>query len=270
MRMKKMIGGALPITALPLLVLPLLLCACSQGFLPMINRLAADPVIQEPRVSSFVDEFCCTVEWDRDPAADSYILERAADAFSPVYYTVYQGTDPSYTDTDCLDQTRYLYRLRKVKGDMTFDASEPVLGVGSATCRDDLEPNDSEETATPLDYDRAANMYWYSSYDETTIEDVDWYSVSVPPRKVATIIITQVDWPAGSIPTSTYMYYYLKGNAPTPAVNNAPVTISNASYQAKTFYFSLYPNKNLFTADPSQPGGNIISYTVALVMISEH
>lgn len=267
--MKKTIGGALPMTVLPLLVLPLLLCACSQGFLPLIGRLAADPTVQAPRVSSFIEEFSCSVEWDEDPAADSYVLERAVDASSPVFSSIYQGNDLSFTDTECMDQTRYLYRLSKVKGNRTFDASEAVLGVGSATCRDDLEPNDSEQSATPLNYERFANMYWYSSYDETTIDDVDWYSVSIPPRKTGYIVFTQLDWPGSLNLGYTWMFFYLKGSPPVPVVNNAAVQIDNTSYESKTFFFSVYPNKNLFTADPSQPGGNIISYTVSLTMITD-
>jgi hypothetical protein len=92
----------------------------------------------------------------------------AWDSSEPVFDVVDRGAETSYSDIDSGDQGRYLYRVRKIKEEKTFDASEAVLGVSSATCRDDLEPNDMEDTATALEYDRTANLYFkvYPNPDE--------------------------------------------------------------------------------------------------------
>jgi hypothetical protein len=249
------------------LVVPVFLCACGASLLQEMDRLAADPTVETPRVSSFIEELTCGIEWTADPAADAVLVERAADASTPVYEVIYSGPDTSYTDTDRTDQGRYLYRLRKVKGDRTFDASESVLGIGSATCRDSLEPNDAEDSATPLEYDRSANMYFYRSYSGAVIQDDDWYSVSIPPRRTAHIVITQDGLGGGAI--NTYMYFYLKGSPRIPVINNQDIPINNTSYETITYLFKVYPNPDEFISDPTLAGGTVIGYTVSLNSITQ-
>lgn len=248
------------------ILLSLLLVSCSAGFLDQMGRVLADPSPSAPRVSSFVSEYCIDAAWDPDKAAEEYILERADDSVSPSWSTLYRGAATLFSDTTCADQRRYLYRLSMVRGSRVFGPAEAAVGIGSAACRDQLEPNDTEQTATPLDYDRAANLYYYRACSGAVVQDVDWYSVSVPPRRTANIVVTQSGLTGGSV--NTYMIFYLKGTAPAVIVNNAAIPITNPAYETRTFLFRISPNPAEFIADPTLAGGSFIDYTVSLFSIT--
>jgi len=209
------------------------LAGCSEGLLAELDRLAEDPSPSTPSVESFATELSISVTWPSDPAADEYVLERADDSVTPVYAQVYRGDATFYTDTNCVDQGRYLYRLATVKGQKSFGPSAPALGVGSATCRDALEGNDSETRATALDYDRSANLYFYRSFTGAVVQDVDWYSVVVPPRRQANIVITQINPAPGGLTTA--LVFYLKGMIPIPVTNSQAIPIYNTAYASATF-----------------------------------
>ncbi len=242
------------------------LTGCGDGFLAAMGRIGADPAAVAPRVASFGTEYAISVSWDADPAAEEYILERATDALSPSWSVVYTGAGTSFDDTERTDQVRYLYRLTLTRGSRVFGPSDAVVGVGSAACKDSLEPNDSQDEATPLEYDRTANLYYYRSYAGETVEDTDWYSVSVPPRRIANVVVTQKGLSGGSV--STFMYLYVKGSSPVTVMNNVAIPITNTSYETQEFLIRITPNPDQFIADPTLAGGSFIDYTVSLVSIT--
>ncbi|HEY9595573.1 MAG TPA: hypothetical protein VHE79_13930, partial [Spirochaetia bacterium] len=247
-----------------------LLCAalagCGEGLLSVMGRVNADPSPIAPRVASFDTEYAIAVSWDADAAAEEYVLERATDAASPSWSAVYRGGGTSFTDTGRVDQTRYLYRLSMTRGSRVFGPTESVVGVGSAACKDSLEPNDTEEEATALEYDRTANLYFYRSYGGQTVSDTDWYSVSIPPRRVANIVVTQAGLTGGSV--STFVYFYLKGSAPVSVTNNVAIPVTNTSFETRTFLMRITPNPDQFIVDPTLAGGSFIDYTVSLLSIT--
>jgi hypothetical protein len=248
-----------------------LLCsaACSPGLLDELDRVLRDPVVSAPRASSLEQEYRIELTWEADEAADEYQLERAEDAAQGSFLPVYRGSATRYLDADCRDQCRYLYRLSKLRGTRSFGPSAPVLGVASATCRDELEPNDSEGQATPLEYDRRANLFYYRAtpglYPGAELQDDDWYSVLVPPRRKANLLVTQPGLEPGS--PYTFLYFYLKGTTPFRVVNNQLIEITNPSYEAKTFLFELFPNPDDFILEPTLGGGMLVDYTLSLYSI---
>lgn len=246
-------------------VAALALGACGEGLLAELDRVSADPSVAAPAVASFLDELAISVSWPVDPAADLHVLERAEDAASPVYAVVQRGTATSYLDTACVDQRRYLYRVSALKGERLFGPSAPSLGVGSATCRDSLEPNDAETTATALDYDRSANLYYYRSFAGAEVSDVDWYAVVVPPRRKANIVVTQVSPAPGGLTTA--LVFYLKGTVPQPVTNSLAIPIDNPSNESVTFIFEISADPDEVVLDPSLAGGSTIDYTVSLASI---
>ena len=239
--------------------------ACQAGLLQDMSRSLGDPTVVVPSATSFVRENIVDVSWPQDANADLYILQRALDNASPSYSTVYSGTDTQYQDTNCTDQGRYLYRLTKTRGTKSFGPSDVVMGVASAVSKDSLEPNDLESQATSLTSTLAANLYYYSSVFQQNgapmvTQDVDWYSVSVPPHRKANIVVTQDGLQGGS--TNTWMYFYLKGNVPSQIVNNSPIVITNYSDSATmAFLFKIYPIPSSFAVNG---GGSLITYTVSL------
>ncbi len=239
----------------------LLLFSCTEGLLIDMERISSDPVVEVPRVVSFVEELTLEIAWDSDPGADKYILYKAEDALVPVYEILYQGTELSVTDTDITGEHRYLYALGKVRGTVLFGPSDPVLGIGSSVIRDSLEGNNTKDKATSLVWDLDANIYYYRSNDGEVIEDYDWYSISVPPRRKAMIIVTQNGLGSGS---DSWMNYYLEGHVTETIVNSNAISVENYSYEEKPFYFLISPNSSEFIGNPALGGGGLINYRISL------
>jgi len=192
------------------------------GLLGDILRVNTDPVVEVPSVTSFEKEETIEITWNADPGADEYILYRAEDAVIPVYKILYQGTSLSLTDTDVTGEHRYLYTLGKVRGTVLFGPSDPTLGVGSNVIQDNLEGNNIKEKATILVWDLDSNLYYYRSNDGEEIEDLDWYSIYVPPRRKAMIIVTQDGLGSGA---DSWMNYYLEGHVPETIVNSNAIRV---------------------------------------------
>ncbi len=252
------------------LMMGLLFSSCSgDGLLHEMSRTLGDPDLVMPAVSSFVTENHIKLSWPADANADQYILQKALDATNPVYSVAYSGTGTQYDDMRCNDQERYLYRLTKTRGDRSFGPWDAVMGVASAVCRDALEPNDIESQATTLTSAFAANLYYYSSEAQQNgavlvQQDVDWYSVSVPPHRQANIVITQDGLSTGSV--NTWMYFYQKSFNPVQIVNNQAIVVRNYSDTAtQTFLFKIYPIPSSFAVNG---GGSLITYTVSLNSIT--
>jgi hypothetical protein len=251
-----------------LALLPLLLAAgCSPGLLPELDRVLRDPVASPPSVSSLERELRIEVSWEEDPAAEQYLLERAEDSLLGVYLPVYRGTGTIYTDTDCRDQGRYLFRLSKTRGSRLFGPSSAVLGVASDTCRDGLEPNDTEEQATELgDFQLRANLYYYRATPRPdsgqVLQDSDWYSLEIPAQWVAYLLITQVGLPSGS--EYTYLRFYQKAATPIHVVNNQLVPVANPSPETRRILFKLSLDPADFILEPTLGGGTQVDYTLSL------
>ncbi len=251
-----------------LALLPLLMASgCSPGLLPELDRVLRDPTVSPPQVSSLDRELRIEVCWDPDPAAEQYILEKAEDSLLADYSEVYRGTGSFYTDTDCQDQGRYLFRLSKTRGSRLFGPSRAVLGVASQTCRDGLEPNDSEDQAAVLgDFLRQANLFYFratpSLHPGQVLQDADWYSVEVPPQWTAHILITQAGLPTGS--EYTYLYFYQKAAAPIHVVNNQLIALSNPSPEPRSMLFKLYLDPADFILEATLGGGTLVEYAVSL------
>jgi hypothetical protein len=247
------------------LALPLALAACSEGLLSDLDRPARNPGPQVPAVVSFESELSVTVTWRDDDAADSYVLERAPDGAVPVYQAVHIGRATRFVDAQCEDQVRYLYRLLAVRGRRSFGPWGAALGVASGTCRDALESNDSEESATPLEYDRSANIFFYRSFGGDVVEDIDWYAIEVPPRRQANVVITQVNPAPGGLATA--LVFYLKGSVPVPVTNSQAIAIANPSNARQTLVFRVSVDADEVISDPLLAGGATIDYTVSLASI---
>ena len=244
--------------------------SCSEGLLTDISRSLDDPVVVAPSAASFIHENRIDVTWPRDRGADEYVLERATDAAVPVYAVVSRGTSTNYVDTDCADQGRFLFRLTKIRGTKSFGPSAAVLGVSSAVCRDSLEPNDDESQGTTLTSTLAANLFYYSSilqqHGAALVEqDVDWFTLTVPPDRTANIVVTQQGLQGGS--TNTWMYFYLKGTNPQQIVNNQAIPVTNYSNLTATFLFKIYPIPSSFAVNG---GGSLINYAVSLNSITSN
>jgi hypothetical protein len=244
-------------------------CAsCGTGLLGTLERSIDDPTIAEPTVVSFAKENQIDVSWAADTRADEYILEAASGSdSSPSYSVVYQGTATQYEETNCVDQSLHLYRLTKTRGSKQFGPSQAALGVGSAVTTDAQEPNDDEASATDLGYEKDANLYYYRSYGGLELEDADWYSITIPPRMVARVVVVQTN-PTITGNSDTWMYYYQKGILASPIFNDLPIEINNFAYSTQTITFKIYPRTEYFMGAGGAAGGSMINYSVKLYSMS--
>lgn len=256
------------IKMMPAVFIVILGVSCSDGLLGDMERVLKDPVVSPPEVCSFENGNILTVAWAKDPGADEYLLYRTPDTPVPVYSLVYRGTELSYKDTDVQNEEtggRYLYTLTKARGTKLFGPSDPVLGVVSGVIPDSNEDNDTLEKATELVWDLQSNLYYYRSYSGEELIDHDWYSITVPPRRKAIVVITQNGLNGGE---SSWMSFALVENVPQTVVSGNSIAINNYAYSEKTFYFLVSPRPAKFINDPAQGGGSFINYTVSLNQIT--
>ncbi len=247
--------------------LALAAASCGEGPLDAMLRSAEDPVVVAPEAESFAAELTIGLSWPADDRADEYLLERASGSVpAPAYELAYRGRETSYRETACIDQGLYLYRLTKLRGSRVFGPSAAVLGIGSATRRDPWEPNDAEGLATDLGYQKAANLYYYRSYGGLELRDADWYSLRLPPRMVAYVVVEQT-LPALSGTEATWMLFAAEGQVPTPVLNGTPIALPNYAYGERRLAFEILPHAADFIGSGGPQGGNLIDYSLRLVRI---
>ncbi len=244
----------------------LLLCAgCSDGLLTEMDRLAADPELVSPEVASFQEELTVSVSWDEDEAADEYVLRRAEDTAGVLSYKIlYEGSLSSYRDTDVADEGRYLYTLAKKKGNREFGPSRPVLGVGSDCIGDIWEPNNTKEQAATLDHELIANSFYYEdAATHSTLQDTDWYKISIPPRCSASIVVVQSD----PIPAqnSSHLSYLVEGTGPAETIASGVLyPIENTGLTTAAFLFCIRPRAEECREELTLSGGTVIKYTLQI------
>lgn len=236
----------------------LCLISCDSGMYELVSRPQNDPYDFSMKVDSFDEENKIKCSWEKDLAADKYILMRSDDMQNLKFKEIYSGEDLSYIDMNLPDNKKYIYRLDKIRGSARFIGTKHFLGVYNDKKRDEYEPNDIKWKSCFLEDPKRANLYYYSSYDGAVIEDVDWYKVKIKPKRMVEISIT---YSAGqpvfivSLPPN--------GDELKPA-SDAPFKIRNDDHEEKYFYFKVKIDKTLFS-----PLTASTFYTYTLKLISE-
>ena len=238
--------------------------SCNDGLFGTLNRTTLDPFTEIPTVISFLESHSITVKWTEDEGADEYILERALDSIMPVFSEVYRGNATEYVDRNKSDETLYLYRLSKRRGQKTFPASDPALGVSTLTTRDSHEENNDEKKATYLSYyTLSANMPFYRAYNGLTVSDADWYCVDIPPRWMVSIVIVDLKIEYG---TETHFRAYIKDTPPQDVIQSYPFHITNYENFPARHYFKIYPKEGKYIdAMGGGAGGAVVDYTIQII-----
>ena len=236
--------------------------SCQPPIFEKLSRTEDDPVAEVPSVVSLVKESTITVTWTRDEASDSYIVERKEDTASSIYEQVYAGKTSSYTDYP--DEGRYYYRLRKVRGTKTFEASSGALGISATVTRDMHESNDNASTANFLESDVIANMFYFKGLDGQVVSDSDWYYIELPPDSKAYVSVDD-DSLSGSALTTHFMVS--RPGVPEENISDLQAfVIENPDSQRKNVYFKIVPYPTLFLATATA-GGSVVSYTISIESI---
>ena len=177
----------------------------------------------------------------------------------------HRGTELAFTDEEAGSGVRYLYTLGKLRGRKRFGPSDAVLGVGSPVVEDGNEPNDTKESSTELVWDLQSNLYYYQSYTGQALTDYDWYSVTVPPRRIANIVIVQDGLNSGE---DTYLKFSQEGHSSEEVVNNFSIPITNYTYEKAEYRFLISPNPPDFISSPDQGDGEVVNYNISLDSIT--
>ena len=236
----------------------LYLISCDAGMYELVSRPQNDPDDFSIKVDSFDEENKIKCSWEKDLAVDKYILMRSEDVRNLKFKEIYSGEDLSYIDMNLPDNKKYIYRLDKIRGSLKFVGKKHFLGVYNDKKRDEHEPNDIKENACFLEDPKRANLYYYSSYDGSEIEDVDWYKVKIKAKRMVEISITY----SASQPVFI-VGLPLNGDELKPA-SDASFKIRNDGHEEKYFYFKIKIDKTLFS--PLTASG---FYTYTLKLVSE-
>ena len=246
-----------------------LLCfvACKQNmYEEILFRTLEDPFYDVPKTNSLKKEKTVYLSWEEDDASDCFFLMRAMDDDNLNFTCIYQGRETNYIDTNIEEQTRYVYRLDKQRGNKKFIGETYALGYAS-TCREDsCENNNNETVATLLTHEFICNLPCVKYITENKIViDEDWFYIEVPPRRNVDIIITQEGLPQnsnGSEQPSTNLMLQVVGKESISVTQNNAITIKNTALEANRFYFRVYPNTTtLLASDTFQ---TVIEYTISL------
>ncbi len=251
-------------TAAICMVVPVaaIVSSCGSELFGVLSRDAGDPAVVAPRAYSMERPLAVTVRWAADEAADFFALERKEDTESSRYVEVYRGTETGFVET--LAEGRYYYRLTKVRGERPFGPSSPAFAVASPVTRDEYEPNDDMETACPLESAVVASLFYFRGSDGQTVSDSDWYRVSLPPRSVARISLTDYAIEGGE--EDTHFVAYRAGLADRVVHNMHPFEIENDANVRREMFFAIKPNAVKFIPSVDS-GGRVIAYRLVVERI---
>ena len=253
------------------IVLAFLVCSCSENaFEDILFRTMNDPFDDTPSADSLIKEHTVYLSWKEDKGADCFMLMRAADNANVLSFEcIYAGLELSYVDSDMTDGERYIYRLDKKRGEITFTGKNYAFGYSSDCRKDVYENNDTEDKASFLEYDLICNLPCVKFLTQNKVFlDTDWFCIDIPPMRRADIIIKEAGLDQNSSSTNsnqTHLKIQVIGEESHIVNQGDAHEINNTSYETKRFYFKIIPSDtDLFT---SGSYSTVIYYTVSLNQI---
>jgi hypothetical protein len=229
------------------------------------------PFYETPTVESFSDDTKVHISWNADIGADIYRIDRRDDTPSngwSGWKAIYNGTELSCEDNTAnydAGYQRYEYRLVKIRNENAYytEYNTGTLAVTTRTAKDPHEPNDDYWNATLLDSNLGSNIYSFRFSDGRTLEDRDWYKVSIPAGKIANISIW---YESGN---DEMLQVYEPSKLEATVRDNYPFQIKNESTVQQFVYFAIIPDRTKFI-DSGYPGGQLINYTIHWLSISNN
>ena len=244
-------------------------CSCLQNeFEPVLFRTMNDPSYDVPEIDFLSKENTIYLNWKADDACDKYILLRSVDSEILNFKPVYEGRDLFYIDESLTEQARYVYRLDKRRGAVTFTGKEYAFGFASPARNDFCEPNDDYQDATllHLDFECSLPCIKFKASNEPFL-DADCFCVDVPARRTAEIVIKQkqINNSDESIedgkPTNMF-FQQACGNVPVQIKQGEGIQVSNTDCVARRLYFKVYPNTDELFSPYSF--STVIEYSISL------
>lgn len=238
----------------------------NNAFNEILFRNINDPFEDVAEADSLSKEHMVYLSWQEDDAADKYYLMRSIDNDILSWDCIYEGDGTSFRDEELEDNTNYIYRLDKSRGGAYFTGKDYSFGWSSGTVKDYCEPNNVQEKATFLEFDRICNLPCVIYKTEAkTFLDEDWFFVMIPPMRTAEIIISQENLQNSTAGTATNLKIQISGKESQPVQHQIAQQIKNPGNETKNFYFKIFPETTeLFS---SGAVSTVIEYTVSLNQI---
>lgn len=233
--------------------------ACGTGVYEIVSRDQRDPDNFYVNVDSFSEENVIKCIWEEDERCDKYILMRSEDKNVLKFKEVYNGEGTEYEDRVLKEDTRYIYRLDKIRGKKRFLGNIHYMGIYSKQVKDVYEPNDRKEKAVLLQNDIQGNVYYYRSHEGTVLEDEDWYKVRIPAKRKAKVAIV---YDAANSPFIITMPY--NGHTEKPETNKSVIITNDTDYE-RELRFKVSLDRNIVVSGSA--GGECYPYTLRLLSI---
>ena len=247
-----------------LLICMVVLFSCSQNvFEEILFRTKEDPFFDTPTANSLSLENTIFLKWREDSASDVFYLMRSPDQPNLNFTCVYIGQETSFVDSGLDINNRYIYRLDKSRGEKFFTGNSYAYGCVLNCRKDNYEDNNNEQKATLLEHDLQCNLPCVRYITENKMYlDEDWFYVTVPPKRIAEILISQKGLGDTSIDSETSIYLQEVGATEISVKQKSAIHLANASNETKKLLFRIYPKTvDLFSSDSFS---SVIEYTISL------
>ena len=244
----------------------IVLFSCSNDFFSDAIKRDVLPEITKPNVESFMIENKLEINWDYDELVDEYILYKDTNPNGNFSYIAYKGSNISFTDVNVINDTFYYYKLAKKQGKKEFAKSNYSVGVCKDVKKDECENNNSRDTAVELvEIVTDANIYFYKdSRTSLSIEDKDWYKVTLPPMRRLVLGFHKVK--EGGFSDSGELLFNVEYGMPQEiadyGIYEETYMVENTGYITKTLYFQLSINKTKMNPNFSGSYTKFGSYTI--------
>lgn len=238
--------------------------SCSNNsFEEILFRTIDDPFFDVPEVDSGLVENTIFIQWQEDEACDCFYLMKSHDQKELKFSCVYKGDNNSFIDSNCESDNCYIYRLDKKRGNKYFMGENYSYGYSASCRKDSCEPNNTEKEATHLEYDVNCNLSCIQLItDGFLFNDVDWFYVSLPPKRSAEIIVSQKGLANANVGSDTNLKIQKAGSVEEAITEKTPIYITNTSDKTSNLYFKIFLNNTaLFEGNANNA---VIEYTVSL------
>lgn len=241
----------------------------NNAFNEAVFRTTKDPFDDIPTTDSVTDMHTVFLSWNSDDGADKFYLMKSFDASPLNWNCIYEGNKTFFIDEKLPSNSQYIYRLDKSRGEKYFKGKHYAYGWSSECMRDFCESNDNPQDATFLEYDHICNLTCAGfETNKKEILDEDWFYVIIPPMRQADIVVSQHNLENTTLGAKTNLRIQLLGLESQAIKHKVSYPIKNASYETKTFYFKVFPERT------SLSSGNkfctVIEYTVSLNQIIKY
>lgn len=226
------------------LVVAFVCTSCTNIAFEKIDRTPNNPVDCEITASLFEYKDKIKITWPSDERADKYILYCAEDDGEHIFKLIYEGKNNFFIHDTAIEGKKYIYKLDKTRGDLTFYGSKYGFGIYSSSSLINWEYNNSKDNPKELSFNPVVEgtSYWMVFDNREPIFNEDWFSVEIPANTIMYIHFFQKDILNGQ--EYTVMYYCVdqQSGEKKHIKQDDNFSIENSDLIPKKMFFKVEPD----------------------------